>query len=299
MNKRILQSCCLAALVASGALAAEEEAEAPAPSTPVSGDTSVATINGLAIPLDMFRLYFADRLRQGNAQNTPAFQNRAFNEFVNIVVTAQDAEGNGLDKQKEIGYLLDLQRLQALSRAALQNVANTTEPTDEELQNAYDERIGKEKRTEYKARHILVKTEEEGKQVIEELKGGADFIELAKEKSLGPTGKNGGDLGWFGSDQMVKPFTEAVAAMEPGTSSSSPVQTQFGWHVILLEETRESDPPSMEQVKPELTAALQRDALSKYVADLRNAAELELNSDLIKVNETGEPAAATTGEATE
>ena len=301
MNKRFLNTCCLIAIFASGAVAAEDKAETQTPASAaaaetqapaVSGDTTVATVNGRALPLDLFRMYYAERLRQANTQNSPAFQNQAFNEFVNIVVTAQDAESKGLEKEQQIAYLLELERMQVLSRAALQNAAQMAQPTEEELQKAYDEQVGKEKRIEYKARHILVKTEDEAKSLIKELDGGADFEKLATEKSLGPTGKTGGDLGWFDANQMVQPFTEAVATMKVGSHSSAPVQTQFGWHVILLEDTRESDPPTLEQVKDELSAALQREKLSAYVADLRNAAKLELNSDLIKMGDGGEGDAA-------
>ncbi len=302
MNKRFLNTCCLIAIFASGAVAAEEKAETQTPAAAevtaekqapaVSGETTVATVNGHALPLDLFRMYYAERLRQANTQNSPAFQNQAFNEFVNIVVTAQDAESKDLEKEQQIGYLLELERMQVLSRAALQNAAQMAQPTEEELQKAYDEQVGKEKRVEYKARHILVKTEDEAKALIKELDGGADFEKLATEKSLGPTGKTGGDLGWFDANQMVQPFTEAVATMKAGSHSSTPVQTQFGWHVILLEDTRESDPPTLEQVKDELSAALQREKLSAYVADLRNAAKLELNSDLIKMGDGGEGDAA-------
>ena len=302
MNKRFLNTCCLIAIFASGAVAAEDKAETQTPAAAettaetqapaVSGDTTVATVNGRALPLDLFRMYYAERLRQANTQNSPAFQNQAFNEFVNIVVTAQDAESKGLEKEQQIAYLLELERMQVLSRAALQNAAQMAQPTEEELQKAYDEQVGKEKRIEYKARHILVKTEDEAKSLIKELDGGADFEKLATEKSLGPTGKTGGDLGWFDANQMVQPFTEAVATMKKGSHSSTPVQTQFGWHVILLEDTRESDPPTLEQVKDELSAALQREKLSAYVAELRNAAKLELNSDLIKMNDGEEGDAA-------
>jgi peptidyl-prolyl cis-trans isomerase C len=222
-----------------------------------------------------------------NAQNTPEFQNRAFNELVNVVVTAQDAQEKELDKQPGFGNALELQRLQLLSRLGIQNAAKTLQPSEEELKKAYDEQF-KEKRTEYKARHILVKEQDEAKKLIEELEGGADFSELAKTNSLGPTGKTGGDLGWFDSSQMVKPFTEAVAAMQAGEHSKEPVQTQFGWHVILLEEARESEPPALDEVKNELTASLQRDTLGTYVSELREKADLKLNPELIK---TSDPAA--------
>jgi peptidyl-prolyl cis-trans isomerase C len=288
MKKRILHICSLVALMASGGLAAEDQPAEQADAAPPSGDTTIATINGQEIPLDLFRHFYAARMRQGNAQNTSAFQNQAFNEFVNIVVTAQDAEKAELDKGAGFELALKLQRLQLLSSIAIQNAAKTRKPSDEDLKKAYDERFGKDKRIEYKARHILVKTEDEGEKVIDELKGGADFAELAKTHSLGPTGKDGGELPWFDTGQMVQPFTEATTALKPGEHSSEPVQTQFGWHVILLEETRESDPPALDEVKEELTAALQRNTLGGYVAELREKADLQLNPDLIKSSAAAE-----------
>jgi peptidyl-prolyl cis-trans isomerase C len=281
MKKRILSVCCLMALLSGGPLSAQEATEAPDAAPPP--ETTIATINGQEISLGLFRLFYAERMRQQNAENTPAFQNQVFNEFVNIVVTAQNGLEKGIDKDENVKNAMELQRLQLLSRLAIQDAARTLTPSDEELKKAYDERYGSEKRKEFKARHILVKTEDEAKKLIEDLKGGADFTEQAKEHSLGPTGKNGGDLGWFDSKQMVKPFTEAVEGMETGAYSEVPIQTQFGWHVILLEETREADPPSMDSVKNELAAGMQRQTLAKYVSDLREKASLDLNSDLIQM----------------
>ena len=298
MNKKILPLWGAAALIIGGGLAAEDKPAAPASETPAtapSGDTTIATINGEAIPLDLFRGFYAERMRQTNSQNTPAFQNRAFNEFVNILVTAQDARKAGLDKEKGFELALEIQRLQLLSGYAIQNAVKTRVPSDEELQKAYDERYGKDKQIEYKARHILVKTEEEGKKVITELEGGADFAELAKTRSLGPTGKDGGELNWFGTGQMVQPFTDATKALKPGEHSSEPVKTQFGWHVILLEDTRESEPPALDDVKDELTQGLQRQTLSRYVSELREQAEMDLNTDLIKVTSGGESKPAGAG----
>lgn len=227
-------------------------------------------------------------MRQTRGANTPALQNRAFNEFVNILVTAQDAEKIGLDKEQRFALALEIERLQLLSSLAIQNAVQTRKPSDEDLQKAYEERYGKDKRIEYRARHILVKTEEEGKKLVEELKGGADFTELAKTHSIGPTGKDGGELPWFGAGQMVQPFTDATAALKPGEYTSAPIQTQFGWHIILLEETRESNPPTLDEVKKELTMALQQNTLGAYIAELRDKMDMKLNSDLIKVTGEGE-----------
>lgn len=279
MKKSLRSLCGLAGLLAATSLAAQDAAPPAAMPDP---DTAIASINDQPISLGLFRLFYSERLRQQNAENSPTFQNQAFNEFVNIVVTAQNAVEKGLDKDPNVRNLLELQRLQLLSRLALQEASRTLTPTEEALQKAYDERYGQEKRKEYKARHILVKTEDEAKKLIQVLDDGGDFKELAKTHSLGPTGKNGGDLGWFDAKQMVKPFTEAVEAMSPGSHTKAPVQTQFGWHVIRLEETREADPPSLEAVRGELSLGLQRDTLSRFIGELRERAKLDLNDELIK-----------------
>jgi len=288
MNKPILASFFLVALTASLQLSAKDEPAGKAPAPSPGGDTTIVTVNGQEIPLDLFRQFFAERAGQTRDPDTPAFQNLVFNEFVNLMVTAQDAEKLGLEKDKQFELALEVQRLQLLSSLAIQNAAKTRTPSDEDLQKAYDERYGKEKRLEYKARHILVKTEDEAKKLIKELEGGADFTELAKQNSIGPTGKDGGKLPWFGTGQMVQPFTDATAALKPGEYTKAPVQTQFGWHVILLEETRESEPPELSKVKDELAIGLQRKTLTSYVTELRDKADIELNKDLIKVSEGGE-----------
>lgn len=295
MNKRIFHICGLVTLLAGGGLSAEDQpADKAAASAPPSGDTTIATVNGQEVPLDLFRRFYAERLRQANVQNTPQFQNQAFNEFVNILVTAQDAERAGLEKEKSFETALKLQRLQLLSGFAIRNAATTYQPSDEELQKAYDERYAKGNGTEYKARHILVKSEEEGTKLVEELKGGADFAELAKSKSLGPTGKDGGALPWFGTGQMVQPFTDATAALKPGEHSSEPVQTQFGWHVILVEDRRMTPPPGLETVREQLESGLADQYFREIVADLREGADIVVfgpNGEVLEEPETPEPSA--------
>ena len=120
---------------------------------------------------------------------------------------------------------------------------------------------------EYNAAHILVETEDEAKALVETLAGGADFAELAKEKSTGPSGPNGGDLGWFGLGRMVPEFEQAVVTMNVG-DVSEPVQTQFGWHVIKLEDTRTQDRPEFDEVRAELEETVRQEAVEAYIADL-------------------------------
>ena len=146
--------------------------------------------------------------------------------------------------------------------------------TEEDLRAAYDERAaGAEPTTEWHAAHILVETEEAAREVMAELEGGADFADVARARSTGPSGPQGGDLGFFGEGMMVPPFEEAVKGLEPG-GVSEPVETQFGWHVIKLEETREASAPPFETLAPEIAQELQREAVEEHLAELTQGAEI-------------------------
>ena len=129
---------------------------------------------------------------------------------------------------------------------------------------------------EIRARHILVESEEDALAVIAELNGGADFAELAKERSTGPSGPQGGDLGYFQAEQMVPEFSQAAFALEPGSYSSEPVQTQFGFHVIKVEDQRETEAPVLEELEPEIRSTLAGEAVEGVVAGLRADADIEI-----------------------
>ena len=118
--------------------------------------------------------------------------------------------------------------------------------------------------------------------MITKLDGGSDFSELAIEHSTGPSGKSGGDLGWFSAQQMVKPFSEAAATMEKGKYSKEPVKTQFGWHVIMLDDSRESTPPPFEQLKPQLQSFAQNERIQNYVQSLRDGATIDIAETFTK-----------------
>ena len=233
----------------------------------------------------MFRLFYLERLQQTQSPDSPEAQQQSFNEFVNLVVTAQQAPALKLTDRHDVQLGLELQKLKLYSSVALQAMAMDIQPTEEELKKAYDEAVKEVKQDQYKARHILVKEEAEAKKLIAELDKKADFTELAKKHSIGPAGKNGGDLDWFTAGQMVKPFSDAAAALEKGSYTKTPVQTQFGWHVILLEDKRVAEPPSFEDAKPQLIAAIQRNKLGEQIIELRKTTKLELNEDVIKLKE--------------
>jgi peptidyl-prolyl cis-trans isomerase C len=146
---------------------------------------------------------------------------------------------------------------------------------EDAVQALYDETFGAaEPETEWNASHILVETEEEAQALIDRLDEGADFAELAREESTGPSGPSGGALGWFGTGMMVPAFEEAVQGLEPG-EVSAPVQTQFGWHVVRLNETRTADAPPLEQVRPQLEQQLQSQAVDAELERLTDEAEIE------------------------
>jgi len=274
----------IAGLTLTGPLMAQDE------QVGVGDGTLIATVNGQGYELDTFRAFFSERVQQAGGQNTPELQQQAFNEFLNLIVASQEAKKRNLEDTPEVQSALEMQRMMVLSAAALQQIAAEADPTDEELKAAYDSFIEQAKRTEYKARHILVDEKEKAEELIKKLdkSKGKDFEALAKENSLGPTAEKGGDLGWFDARRMVKPFADTVAGMEPGRYTEQPVQTQFGWHVILLEDTRIAEPPSFEEAKPQLEAAVRRQKVTEALNELRTAADVELNEDVVKLKE--EPA---------
>ena len=175
---------------------------------------------------------------------------------------------------------LEIERRAYLSSAALERVA-ATEPTEEEIAATYAKAFGGgEATTEYSAAHILVKTEEEAKEIRKALEEGGDFAKLAAEKSVDEaSGPNGGALGWFAAEQMVAPFADAVKAMEKG-SLSDPVQTEFGWHIIRLDDSRVKQAPKLEEVRDQVAMQVRRDRVEAEILRLVEAAKVEKTPDL-------------------
>lgn len=265
-------------------LQAAENGVKSAPQTTDPRTQTLVSVDGFPITGEMFGLYYSQRLKKmPGAKNSPEAQNQSINEMINMVLLTREAEKAGLQNNPNVRVALELQRSELLSRIALQQHASQNLPSDEALKAAYDAKYANESAgSEYKARHILVAEEDKAKELIIEINGGADFAEMAKEHSTGPSGKNGGDLGWFEGSQMVKPFSDALKTMEPGSVSAEPVKTQFGWHIILLEETRAKEPPTFESVRPQLQANASRQVLQDYVHKLRESSKIVLNEELTK-----------------
>ena len=263
-----------AALPAAAQETPATDAEAAQPA-PVSPDTVIATVNGRDITEGDLVLAMPAP-RQGEPPATPEQRRaRALNDLIGVRALAAKGEEAGLanaDLDRRIAFLRDRE----LHNAYL---SQTIEPsiTEALLRERYEQEIARsEPVEEIRARHILLETEEEARAVIEELGGGADFAELARARSTGPSAATGGDLGYFGPGQMVPAFDAAARALGPGEFSSEPVQTQFGWHVIKVEDVRKLEAPAFEQVRAQVEELVTRERYIETLREARAAAEIEI-----------------------
>lgn len=241
----------------------------PAAAEDVTGDTVLATVNGSDIT--MGHLVAARLALPPQYQQLPddvLFEGLLEQLIQQTVLTQAMGE---ISRRTQMQ--LDNERRALIASEVLQGAVDEA-LTDEALREAYDAKYADAEPTqEWNASHILVTSEEEAKALIEELNGGADFAELAKEKSTGPSGPNGGQLGWFATGMMVKPFEDAVMTLEAG-EVSAPVETQFGWHVVKLNEVRMQGAPALEDVREELVAELEGAAADSAITALMEAATI-------------------------
>ncbi len=234
-------------------------------------DTVLARVNGEEITLG--HLIVAKAALPAQYQQLPneVLFDAILDQLVQQTLLGQE-HGDQVPQRVELA--LENERRSLLAAETLQEIMRVV-TTEEALQAAYDEKyadgFGGD---EFNASHILVNTEEEAKEVKELLENGADFAATAKEKSTGPSGPNGGSLGWFGEGAMVPEFEQAVLGLEPG-EVSDPVQTQFGWHIVKLNEKRKAEAPALEEVRGELSNEIQQQAIEDRVAELAQSGEVE------------------------
>ncbi|MEM9278299.1 MAG: peptidylprolyl isomerase [Pseudomonadota bacterium] len=244
-------------------------------------DKVVAKINGVEITERELSLAEVDLLQQFS--DTPADQRRAaiLNALIDIKLLAISAEEQGLADDPNFKARMAFNRARTLHNNLFQEKALNV-ITDEELKSRYDIEIeGFPSEPEISARHILLETEEAAKEVIKELDGGADFAELAKTKSTGPSGPGGGDLGYFGRGRMVPEFEKAAFDLAKGEYTKEPVKSQFGWHVIIKEDERDSQPPSFEEVREQIRQVVAREKYFQLTQDARAKYKFEvLDEDL-------------------
>jgi len=250
---------------------AKETESAAAPV--VTKEDAVASVNGTFISKKTLETLEKEISERSQGQTFPKEQ--LLEELIQRELLIQQALQKHLDKTPEVIERMATVRNSLLSQAALQDYLKANPVTDDEIKAEYDSKMAN-MGSEYKARHILVKTEDEAKKLIAELEKGGDFTALAKKHSIDPMGSEGGDLGWFTADRMVAPFSEAVIALENGKFTKQPVQTQFGWHVILREDSRALTPPPLEAVKEQIRPMLQRQKAQTMIENLRKAAQVEV-----------------------
>ncbi|NVO22236.1 peptidylprolyl isomerase [Donghicola sp. C2-DW-16] len=235
-----------------------------------SADTVVATVNGKEITLG--HLLVARTALPQQYQQLP--NDVLFNGLLDQVIQQQVLADSLETAPKRLAIAIENETRGLKAAEVIDGVA-TSAVDDAKLQAAYDARYANaEGETEYNANHILVETEEAAKAIVDEINGGADFETVAKEKSTGPSGPNGGALGWFSKGMMVPEFETAVMDMKAG-DISAPVQTQFGWHVIKLNETREKAAPTLDEVREELTNEIQTAAIEEHIEALTDKADVD------------------------
>ena len=293
MIRRLSTAVALVALTGGAALAQDEAAPT------VDPNAVVATINGEDVTEGDLELAL-EGLEQQFAQLSPEQRRAAaLSALIEIRLLADKAEEEGLADGAEFERQMVFLRERALHSAFIeQTIAGGV--TDEEVRARYDQEIANVPAgEEIRARHIIVETEEEAQALIEQLDGGADFEELARENSTDGAAAQGGDLGYFGQGQMVPEFEQAAFAMDAGSYSSEPVQTQFGWHVIMVEDKRQQEPPAFEQVGPQIRSILLRERYFEAVEEIREAANVEIADETLRATLDEMEAASQPGAASE
>ena len=237
---------------------------------------TVATLDGEAIYLDEVIAVAETLPQEYQQQGIGALYPQLVDEVVNARLAAVAGRASGIDKNDEVATAIKAAADRVIAESYITRRVNE-QLTDEAIQTAYDAYVNDTaSREQVTASHILVETEEEAKAIIAQLSDGADFAALAKEKSTGPSGPNGGELGSFGRGQMVPAFETAAFSMAEGSYSETPVQTQFGWHVIKVSAKGMQEAPSLDEMRDQLVANLSRQSFSRIVEELRVGSSLDV-----------------------
>lgn len=236
---------------------------------------NVAVVNGVAIPQAKMDLQLKALAARGQ-KDTPELRNAIKDSLVTAVLIEQEATKKGLDKNPDVQAELEMARQSVIFRAYVQDYMKSNPVSDAEIKAEYDKYKATQADKEYNVRHILVKDEKTAKDIIEQLKKGAKFDKLAEKYSVDPGSKaKGGELGWNAPGNFVKPFAEAMTKLDKGQMSKEPVQSDFGFHIIKLDDVRSAKVPSFEEVKPQITEFLQRKKLETLMTGLRAKAKIE------------------------
>jgi peptidyl-prolyl cis-trans isomerase C len=258
-----------------------------ATATVADSSPAIATVNGSPISRDFYEFYIKGITGKNAADLNPQMRATALDNLIRAKLVGEEAVKEGLDKNGDTAYLLQLSRLNVLEQAVSDKYLKDRKPTEQELRAEYETQIGTMPKQEYHARHILVATEPFAQKIVDRLNKGEKFEDIAKRDSMDSSKTNGGDLGWFTPDRMLPEFSGAVMALKPGEYTKKPVQTQYGWHVIQLVDTRDLAAPQFDQVKQRLEQVVQAKKFRSYMDELMRTAKIE------KLDQPATPAAAT------
>ncbi|HXF45039.1 MAG TPA: peptidylprolyl isomerase, partial [Burkholderiaceae bacterium] len=235
---------------------------------------NVAVVNNKPIPKAREDAWIKQLQAQGQ-QDTPELRRMVKEELIRREVFLQEAQKRGLAEQPDVKFQIDIQRQNTLIQALMRDELKRNPITDAQIQAEYDKQKGKAGDKEYRARHILVEKEDEAKAIIEKLKKGEKFEELAKQSKDPGSASKGGELDWAGADAYVKPFSDAMVKLEKGKYTEVPVQSQFGWHVIRLDDVRDAQFPPLAQVSGQIRESLQQQRIQAFVEELRKKAKVQ------------------------
>jgi peptidyl-prolyl cis-trans isomerase C len=261
MKKQILSTLAAAALLAA--------------LVPAAMAQNLAIVNGKAVPKTRLDA-LAQQVARSGRQVTPEMQGQLKDEVITREIFMQEAQARGLDATEDYKNQLDLARQSILIRELFADYQKSNPVTDAEIQAEYDKFAAANSGKEYRARHILVEKEADAIAIIAKLKKGAKFEDIAKKSSKDPgSGANGGDLDWANPSSYVKEFSEALVALTKGKMTETPVKTQFGYHVIRLDDVRQAQLPKFEDVKPQIAQQMQQQKMAKFQEELRSKAKVE------------------------
>ncbi|AVP58137.1 peptidylprolyl isomerase [Pulveribacter suum] len=240
-----------------------------------AGAQNIAIVNGKAIPKERAEALKQQVERSGRPV-TPELEGQIKEEVIAREVFMQEAQKRGLEASADYKAQMELARQTILIRELFADYQKNNPVTDAEIQAEYDKFVAANAGKEYKASHILVEKEDEAKAIIAQLKKGGKFEDIAKKQSKDPgSGARGGDLDWANPSSYVPEFTEALVKLDKGKTTQTPVKSQFGWHVIRLDDVREAQLPKLDEVKPQVAQQLQQQKLMKFQEDLRAKAKVE------------------------
>jgi len=239
------------------------------------GSSQVATVNGKRVPESVFRLQTLAQTRKNADDLSPDERKSVLNDLIGLYLLADEGRAQGVLTERTAAAQLELARIQLEARMMATRFVEKNPATDAEMKAVYEQNLprlgGKQ---QFKARNIVVTSKEEADLVIKQLQQGKKFADLAKERANGPTGPNGGDLGWFTAETMVQPVVEAARSMKVGSYSTEPIKSEFGYHVLLLEDSRTTDAPTFDELRGEIKTAVERDKLQKHIRELIAAAKV-------------------------